>query len=237
MTLDDLTPADLNLLLLAVYLCGYEQCAEDQRPTIETLTEQAFSDPLTRLPNRRAAEQHLAAAVQDGAPLVVGLIDVRGLKQVNDSAGHSTGDELLRLVGFTLRAVAVGSGAWLGHLSGDEFLWVMTGDCEQPARTDVLIDTALTGCGKANPDVASPQVSIGWATSYEVPPDGVQAAAGIALAYAKRARKRGGGSTVHSTVHSVRYHTDPSVMDAPAEVWIPGQRGPAVEHLARSYSA
>lgn len=90
-TLDDREP-----LLLAAYPHGYQQCTQHQRPAMDALTEQAFSDPLTGLPNRRSAEQHLAAAVQDGAPLVVGLIDVRGLKRVNDSAGHSTGDELLR---------------------------------------------------------------------------------------------------------------------------------------------
>jgi diguanylate cyclase (GGDEF)-like protein len=207
----------------AAYLRGYQQCAEDQRPTIDALTELAFSDPLTGLPNRLAVDEHLAAAVQDGAPLVVGLIDVRGLKRVNDSAGHSTGDELLRMVGSTLRAAAVGSGAWLGHLSGDEFLWVTTGDREQPARTDVLIHTALTGCGIASPHFVQTEVSIGWATSYEVQADGVKDAAGIALAYAKRAHQRGGRSTVHSIVHSIRYRPDPSAIDAPGDVRIPKQ--------------
>ena len=64
--------------------------------------EQARTDELTGLPNRRAllaaAEQMLATASarQPGALL---LLDLDGFKEVNDSLGHSAGDSLLRQVG------------------------------------------------------------------------------------------------------------------------------------------
>lgn len=67
------------------------------------------------------------------------------------------------------------------------------------------------------------EVSIGWATSYEVPADGAHPAAGIALAWAKRTHKCDDRSTVHNIVHSVRYHPDPSVACAHLDVGIPAQ--------------
>src|SRR5205807_821271 len=66
----------------------------------------ATTDPLTGLPNRRAFFDRLAEGIAqsdaDGAPLSVAMIDVNGLKQLNDGHGHGAGDQALARIGEIL---------------------------------------------------------------------------------------------------------------------------------------
>jgi diguanylate cyclase (GGDEF)-like protein len=85
--------------------------------------EQARTDELTGLPNRRAllerATQVLATA-SARSPAALLLLDLDGFKEVNDGLGHSAGDELLRQVGPRLRG-GLRPGDLLARLGGDEF--------------------------------------------------------------------------------------------------------------------
>jgi diguanylate cyclase (GGDEF)-like protein len=67
----------------------------------------ALSDPLTRVPNRRAFDANLPRLVGDaqaaGSPLTLAIIDVDRFKRVNDTHGHLVGDEVLRTVARLLR--------------------------------------------------------------------------------------------------------------------------------------
>ena len=82
------------------------------------------TDPLTHLPNRRALRQHLAEefrrSVRYGTPLSLLLVDIDGLKQVNDAEGHAAGDRLIRTV-----AAAISGGLrqsdFAARCGGDEF--------------------------------------------------------------------------------------------------------------------
>ena len=82
------------------------------------------SDPLTQLRNRRAMEERLheefARSARYGSPLSVILLDLDGLKQLNDLHGHRRGDEGLARV-----AEAIRSGSRATDLAarwgGDEF--------------------------------------------------------------------------------------------------------------------
>ena len=71
------------------------------------LREQALTDPLTGLPNRRAMETCLEEAIAEarrgrpGGSLV--LLDLDGFKAINDRLGHGAGDELLRDVAALFR--------------------------------------------------------------------------------------------------------------------------------------
>lgn len=85
--------------------------------------EQARTDELTGLPNRRQllAEASTALATATARrPAALLLLDLDGFKEVNDSLGHHAGDQLLRQVGPRLRP-ALGPGQLLGRLGGDEF--------------------------------------------------------------------------------------------------------------------
>ena len=90
--------------------------------------EQALTDPLTGLFNRRALIKAAEDAFAGGADEVVGLalIDLDGFKSVNDRHGHAAGDELLVQVAARMRR-SVGETAVVARLGGDEFALLVSG--------------------------------------------------------------------------------------------------------------
>jgi diguanylate cyclase (GGDEF)-like protein len=96
---------------------------------VESLASEVYKlaalDQLTGLYNRRSGEQRLAQEIsraqRHGRPLTVLLIDIDGLKQVNDKHGHAAGDTLLK--GFADRLQRAIRGSDLAvRLGGDEFM-------------------------------------------------------------------------------------------------------------------
>jgi len=90
----------------------------------QKLTELAYIDPLTALPNRRSFHDSLQALLEQAETppyqFALILIDLDGFKRVNDTLGHDGGDELLVVAASRLRA-AVREGDIVARLGGDEF--------------------------------------------------------------------------------------------------------------------
>ena len=89
------------------------------------LEQEVFVDVLTELPNRRAFQRDLAKqlawANRSRHNLALVLIDLDGLKAINDSQGYAAGDARLRTLGAALAAaVRAGDGAY--RVGGDEFV-------------------------------------------------------------------------------------------------------------------
>ena len=95
---------------------------------IEEMRRMAFLDHLTQLPNRRFMELALRSAYSEyqvhGCAFGVLVVDVDWFKQINDSAGHSTGDRVLKEVGLTL-VDSLRPSDIVGRWGGDEFLAIV----------------------------------------------------------------------------------------------------------------
>jgi diguanylate cyclase (GGDEF)-like protein len=94
----------------------------DQRDQLEQL---AMTDSLTRLPNRRAAEQRfaqeLSRATRDGERFALAICDLDHFKRVNDMHGHETGDTVLRHTA-TIMTRTLREGDWVARWGGEEFI-------------------------------------------------------------------------------------------------------------------
>jgi diguanylate cyclase (GGDEF)-like protein len=138
---------------------------------IERLAATARTDPLTGLANRRAfelaLEQRLAA--ESPEPFSVIMLDVDGLKQVNDARGHAAGDAVLKRVASVLtsnlRSVDV-----VTRWGGDEFVLLMPLTDQVGALS---LARRIGGTLRGSEDAAGPiSVSIGTAS---FPTDGTTA--------------------------------------------------------------
>jgi diguanylate cyclase (GGDEF)-like protein/PAS domain S-box-containing protein len=136
----------------------------------ERLTRLAYSDPLTNLPNRAALYRDLKKCLNGNqttvAPISIVLFDLDGFKEVNDTMGHSCGDQLLRGIAQRWTAV-IGEGCRIYRLGGDEFIAVVS-NCGDPRRISQVAKTILAELEKPF-DIAGTVVFI-------------SASAGIALA-------------------------------------------------------
>ncbi|MCW2830578.1 MAG: hypothetical protein JWP31_1270 [Aeromicrobium sp.] len=99
--------------------------ADRDRRAAEIAGALAHTDALTGLTNRRGWDVLVEDAQQRvdvyGDPVAVAVIDLDGLKSVNDAYGHEAGDELLRRVARVLDAAA-GAGDRVARYGGDEFV-------------------------------------------------------------------------------------------------------------------
>ncbi|MBA3748935.1 MAG: EAL domain-containing protein, partial [Solirubrobacterales bacterium] len=110
----------------------------EQRIHQQQLRQMADHDPLTGLLNRRSFERelnsHVARVARYGPAGAVLVIDLDYFKYLNDSQGHSAGDELIVRIARALRARLRDSDA-LARLGGDEFAILLPHEDEHEAQT------------------------------------------------------------------------------------------------------
>ncbi|PMY54816.1 MULTISPECIES: phosphodiesterase DibA [Pseudomonas] len=111
------------------------------------LTRLAHHDPLTDLPNRLLftdrAGQAVASAQAHKRGCALLMIDLDHFKLINDSLGHSVGDQLLKGVAERLNTL-FGPGITLARLSGDEFA-LLAENCPQPGHAAALAQRVIDG--------------------------------------------------------------------------------------------
>jgi diguanylate cyclase (GGDEF)-like protein len=117
----------VGLLLLA---CFALIIVRFRRAEVARLAQIAISDPLTGLRNHRAFQEDLARELQrvgrSGEPLSLVLLDLDGLKAVNDRFGHQAGDERLQAVAQAIRDSQRATDLAY-RIGGDEFAVILAG--------------------------------------------------------------------------------------------------------------
>jgi diguanylate cyclase (GGDEF)-like protein len=114
-----------------------------------TIVEQAVTDALTGLGNRRKLTADLAGALTDSAeagPSLLLLLDLDGFKDYNDTFGHLAGDALLARLGAKLRRAMGGHGRAY-RLGGDEFCAHIDLDGQDPDALILRAAGALSEAG------------------------------------------------------------------------------------------
>lgn len=109
----------------------------------QALAEEARTDSLTSVSNRRALDElglaELRRAARNGRPLAVILLDIDHFKRINDELGHPVGDAVIRAVAARLEE-EVRETDHLGRWGGEEFLIILpeTGCVEAQALAERL---------------------------------------------------------------------------------------------------
>ncbi|HEY2881256.1 MAG TPA: GGDEF domain-containing protein [Pirellulales bacterium] len=105
-----------------------ENKLEQQAEQIRFHAANALTDALTGLGNRRAFDTELNRRIAEfqrhGTPFCLMMLDVDHFKKFNDTHGHLAGDEVLRMVGRTLKA-AVRTPDFVARYGGEEFGVIM----------------------------------------------------------------------------------------------------------------
>ena len=106
--------------------------------SLEAIRAESLTDPLTGLGNRkyfdRSFEMAVRAALASGEPLSLLMFDIDHFKSFNDSYGHLTGDQVLRLVAMSLKQTIKGQDI-TARYGGEEFAVVLPATALRQALT------------------------------------------------------------------------------------------------------
>jgi len=110
-----------------------ESSREDMAALQQDLDEvrrESMLDPLTKIFNRKSFDDGLERAIREctesGEPLALILLDIDHFKQFNDTYGHQTGDQVIRLVAMTLKS-SIKVNDLPARYGGEEFAAILPG--------------------------------------------------------------------------------------------------------------
>ena len=141
----------------------------------DKLRHLAHFDQLTGLPNRTSLQNDLDELIYSSTGLgrreaSIAMFDLDGFKDINDTLGHSTGDQLLQEVARRMSAVAVGDARFY-RLGGDEFVLILP-DCGDPREIAQLVDSTLHRLRESF-DINGHQLFIGASVGIAIATDGL----------------------------------------------------------------
>lgn len=116
-----------NQALEARLKASKQEIAELQQ-NLEAVRHESLTDPLTTLANRKFFDETLDKAMADaaatGKPLSLMLLDIDRFKSFNDTYGHLTGDQVLRLVAMCIKQNVKGQDL-AARYGGEEFAVIL----------------------------------------------------------------------------------------------------------------
>lgn len=178
LTESDFSPTDLAVELL--YLVEANTAIMDEirrltdglKDSRKVAEENALTDTLTGLRNRRAMNAVLAELVLKRTPFGLMHIDLDYFKQVNDTLGHAAGDALLQHAAHELLRITRGQDT-VARVGGDEFVIILQGltDVSTLKRIGSRLIAALTRPFDFEGTTCQISASVGItvSTAYETP--------------------------------------------------------------------
>ncbi len=131
------------------------------------IRHQASHDSLTNLPNRNELMRVMNLASEGSERFALALLDLNRFKNINDTLGHFTGDELLRVIANRLEG-AVGPNDLVARLGGDEFAVVLN-DLEA-SPLDARLAAIVAAC-REKASIGGSAVATGASIGVAVFPD------------------------------------------------------------------
>ncbi len=171
----------------------------ERKKSEQRIAFMAHHDALTGLANRAAVAQRIEEAAERhrrwGDPFTVLLLDLDRFKLVNDTLGHSAGDELLRDAAMRLKALLRETDA-LARLGGDEFAIIQGGETDQREAASELADRVITVIAEpfnldGNEVNIGTSIGIALAPEHGTNPDNLLKMADMALYSAKSGGRNG----------------------------------------------
>lgn len=203
--------------------------------------DQAGSDPLTALANRRLFLRRLDDACQRAnageSSVIVAFVDLDSMKQINDVRGHDVGDAVLIAVARGLRRAAPRS-AIVARLGGDEFAVLV-----RAVTADQSVGRSIGECLRHAVADIDPGIATGIRVraSVGVAVSGGQINARTMLSAADQMMyqaKRSGGDRVSTTALGVAAHSEAqtNVGDAPSRVNSADSGWMAFQHITPTFA-
>ncbi|MEC4766283.1 GGDEF domain-containing protein [Halomonas sp. CUBES01] len=158
-----LTEVELVRSVLQIFAARAASELERQRDEAK-IRQLAYRDIGTQLPNRMDFMRHLSNQLSPAfaSPLALLLLDLNHFKEINDTAGHDTGDMVLKMVAERF-AACLAPGDYLARLGGDEFVVICHG-----ADAEVAMATAQRLCASIDQPVPVDQQSFELSVSVGV---------------------------------------------------------------------
>lgn len=101
------------------------------------------ANPLTKLPGNVSVLRELEERVRSCAPVAVSYLDLSRFKEFNDRYGFEKGDEVIaRVADIASKALEElgNSSDFLGHIGGDDFIFITTPDCVEDICKKIVAD-------------------------------------------------------------------------------------------------
>lgn len=132
--------AESHVRELKHYVGRLEQSSNELKQSHERFRHAAYHDALTGLPNRNYFVDKLRQLIeqkvrQPAIPFAVLFLDLNGFRKINDSLGHSTGDQLVKQVAGRLSKITR-KDSIAGRFSGDEFAIILIGDADERGASE-----------------------------------------------------------------------------------------------------
>ncbi|MHB0888810.1 bifunctional diguanylate cyclase/phosphodiesterase [Acidithiobacillus sp.] len=190
-----------------------------QQQLYRQVQDLVIHDTLTGLPNRSHFKQSVSTAItqarDNGRHLAIGLLDLDGFKEVNDTQGHGVGDAILQAVALRLQDSCQGS-LMMARMGGDEFACCLPWQAGDDLDIDTVSQKALLAVVSSAATVTDMPVSgsLGWALFPDDGPDfkTLLAHADEAMYAAKAAGKSTyrsyGGAVAAAAERRIQVHQD-----------------------------